>query len=260
MILRNTSTRCSCQRENVIEKGLSVSVHPSPCRHPHSTYQFYHQVVCQHQIEVEVWPANAEVYFRDERYADPVNTQVRFHASVYNGMSSKVNWAVQDSAGNPGAGSIDPTGLYLAPPKGSLSHGTTDIIIATAAESPFRKAYAFVTLMGNGPEPLLQPILEIFPKQAYLYYPQGHDNAYIDQSNTQQLFRATIRHSSGTAVQWLVDSVVQSGAGTVPWFLYQLTGSGASKVVTISARLQTQPAILDEAKAIHLNYSWPGLV
>lgn len=258
MILRNTSTRCNA--DGTIEKGLTVPVHTAGCHRSLPTYQVFHQIVCQHQIEVEVWPANAEVYFRDERYTDPVNTQVRFHASVYNGMSSKVNWDVQDPAGNPGAGSIDPTGLYLAPPKGSLSHGTTDIIIATAAENPFRKAYAFVTLIGNGPEPIPHPTVEIFPRQAYLYYPQGHDNAYIDQSNTQQLFRATIRHSTGTAVEWLVDSVVQGGAGTAPWFLYQVTGSGSPKVVRVSVRLSTQPAIIDEAKVIQINYTWPGLV
>ena len=236
-----------------------MPVHSPHCRHHSPSYHIYHQLVCQHQVEVEVWPADAELYFVDEQYANPVNTQVRFQASVYNGMNSKVNWEVQDIAGNPGVGSIDPTGLYVAPPKGSHPHGLTDIVIATAAESPFRKAYAFVTLIGKGPEPLSQPTVEVSPKQVYLYYPQGEDNAYIDISNKQQMFRATVRHA-GTQVEWLVDSVVQGGAGTAPWFLYQVTGSGPMQVVTVAARLLGQPAIIDEAKVIHINYSWPGLV
>lgn len=236
-----------------------MSVHSLHSHHPHPTYHVVHDIVCQHQLEVEVWPANAEVYFRDERHVDPVNTQVRFQASVYNGSTNKVNWDVQDIAGNPGAGSIDATGLYVAPPKGSFPHGLTDIVIATAAESPFRKAYAFVTLIGEGPEPPPLPMIELFPKQVYLYYPQGHDNAYIDSSNTEQMFRASVRHSD-SSVQWLVDGVVQPGAGSDPWFLYQVTGTGSHKVVTISTRLSAQPTIVDEAKVIQINYDWPGLV
>ena len=245
---------------SLLKKGYAVPVHSPHCRH-HSppTYHVYHQMVCQHQIEIEVWPTNAELYFLDERHVDPVNTQVRFQASVYNGMGSKVHWEVQNIAGNPGVGSIDPTGLYIAPLKGSYPHGLTDIVIATSAEDHFRKAYAFVTLIGEGPEPPPQPTIEIFPKHTYLYYPQGEDNAYIDASNKQQMFRATIRHA-GTQVEWLVDSVVQGGAGTTPWFRYQVTGSGPMKVVTIAARLLGQPTIIDEAKVIQINYSWPGLV
>ena len=236
--------------------SLPSSFHSRQCQ---PTYHVFHDFVCQHQLEVEVWPANADVYFRNERHVDPVNTQVRFQASVYNGSTSKVNWDVQDIAGNPGAGGIDLTGLYVAPPKGTFSHGLTDIVIATAAESPFRKAYAFVTLIGDGPEPLPLPTIELFPQQVYLYYPQGHDNAYIDSSNTQQMFRASARHT-GSPIQWLVDGVVQPSAGSDPWFLYQVTATGSHKVVTVSARLSAQPSIVDEAKVVQINYAWPGLV
>ena len=237
-----------------------MSVFTRRCRNYPAVQHVVHDFICQHQIEVEIWPARAEVYFRDERFVDPVNTKIRFQSAVYNSQSSKVHWDVQNLSGNPGAGTIDSTGLYLAPPKGTLSHGTTEIIIATAAESPFRKAYAFVTLVGDGPEPLAQPTIEIFPKQVSLYYPQGHDNAYIDESNTRQLFRATARPDSGAGVEWLVDSVVQGGTGQAPWFLYQVSGSGNTKVTTVSVRLQGNPTIVDEAKVIHINYEWPGLL
>ena len=237
-----------------------MSVFTPHCRHHGGIYHVIHDVVCQHQTEVEVWPARAEVYFLDERFVDPVNTKVRFQAAVYNSLSSKVHWEVQDLSGHPGAGTIDSTGLYLAPPKGTLAHGTTEIIIATSAESPFRKAYAFVTLIGDGPEPLPQPTIEIFPKQVSLYYPQGHDNAYIDESNTRQLFRAIARPDSEAGVEWLVDAIVQGGTGLKSWFLYQVSGSGNMKVTTVSVRLQGSPTIIDEAKVIQMNYEWPGLV
>jgi hypothetical protein len=211
-------------------------------------------------MEVEVWPAQAEVYFRDERYVDPINTQVRFDAAVYNGSTSQVHWDVQSLSGNPGAGSIDPTGLYIAPTKSLFPYSVTDIVIATSVEDPLRKAVAFVTVIGNGPTPAPQPRIEIAPKQVYLYYPQGYDNAYIDPSNTMQLFRAFPLDTVSASVQWLVAGVVQGGAGPDPWFLYQVTGSGSTKMTTITARLLGDVGVQDEARVIHINYSWPGLV
>jgi len=219
-----------------------------------------HHIVCRHRIEVEVWPTATEVYFKDERYADPVNTQARFDAVVFNGATAKVNWEVQDLAGNPGAGSIDPSGLYVAPPKGSLPHGLTEVISATSAEDPLRKAFAWVTLIGRGPAPVPEPRIEIWPKQAYLYYPQGHDNGYIDASNKMQLFRAAFRNGPSSQIEWLVDNTVQAAAGNAPWFLYQVTGSGPTRVVAVAARIKNQPSIRDDARVVQINYSWPGLV
>ena len=216
-------------------------------------------LICQHRIEVEIWPGKAEVFFRDEQDVDPVNTHVRFDAAVYNGSTSRVQWAVEDLVGGPGAGSIDSTGLYVAPPKGLFPYSVTDTVIATSVEDPLRKAVAFVTIIGNGPAPLL-PRIEISPKQVYLYYPQGHDNAYIDPSHTMQLFRAFPQASASLSVEWLVGGVLQGGAGLDPWFLYQMTGTGATKMTTVTVRLQSNPAVQDEAKVIQINYSWPGLV
>ncbi|MBS0172102.1 MAG: hypothetical protein JSR62_17285 [Nitrospira sp.] len=217
-------------------------------------------LVCQHRIEVELWPAKAEVYFCDEHDVDPVNTYVRFEAAVFNGSTSRVEWTVERAGGGPAAGSIDSTGLYVAPPKGLLPYSLTDMVVATSAEDPLRKAVAFVTVIGHGPAPLPPAQIEIAPKQIYLYYPEGQDNAYMDLSNTMQMFRAFPRHSDSLAVEWLVDGMVQAGAGPDPWFLYRLIGTGSIKTTTVTARLKNHPLVEDAAKVIQLNYSWPGLV
>lgn len=225
-----------------------------------SRMRLVRHLVCQHRIEVELWPATAEVYFRDEHAVDPVNTYVRFEAAVLNGSTSRVEWAVERAGGGPAAGSIDATGLYVAPLKGGFPYSVTDIVIATSAEDPLRKAVAFVTVIGHGPTPPLPAQIEIAPKTIALYYPSGADNAYIDPSNTMQMFRAFPRHSSSPEVEWLVDGVVQGAAGTDPWFLYRLTGAGSFKTTTVTARLKHKTDVKDDAKVMQLNYSWPGLV
>ena len=63
-------------------------------------------LICQHRIEVELWPAKAEVYFRDEQDVDPVNTCIRFEAAVFNGSTSRVEWTVERVGAGPTAGSI----------------------------------------------------------------------------------------------------------------------------------------------------------
>ncbi|MCP4711487.1 MAG: hypothetical protein GY869_22950 [Planctomycetes bacterium] len=209
-----------------------------------------HEVVCQHQAEIEVWPSEAEVYFRDERHVDPLNTQVRFDAILYNTPGSGVHWAITDIDGLPGVGHIDQTGLYTAPNKGSLSHGQTVIVVASSADEPTRKAYARVTLAGVGPEPPPEPKLEIFPKQVYLYYENGDYNEYIDESNKMQLFRAIVRNSSSSAVKWKVGNNVVQQDGL--WYLYEVSGGGAMKRITITAELTS--GIKDVAKVIQINY------
>lgn len=230
-------------------------------RGPHHIPMMIHDIICQHQIEIEVWPSEAEVYFQDERYVDPVNTQVRFDAVVYNAPSGGVLWQVASIGGGSGAGSIDPTGLYTAPPKGSLPHGLTDLIIATAADDPLRKAYARVTLVGFGPAPTPQPKIEIFPKQVYLYYPSGEHNAYIDASNTMQVFRTIIRNSASTEVEWSTDDGTTVPVGWYePWYRYEVKLSGPGGVeVRIEAKLKNNPGIKDEAVVVKINYKWPGL-
>lgn len=221
-----------------------------------------HNIVCQHQIEIAVWPSEAEVYFRDERYTDPINTQVRFDAVVYNAPTSNVQWVVRNMIGGTGAGSIDPTGLYTAPPKGYLPSALTDIIIATATDDPLRKAFAKVTLIGVGPEPVPEPKIEVFPQQIYLYYPSGHHNNHIDPSNTMQMFHTIIRNSASNVVNWYRDT--GSGyfpvGGSNPWHLYKVSGTGGNGTeVKIKAELQGSPGVKDEARVIQINYSWPGI-
>lgn len=227
-----------------------------------------HHVVCEHVVAIEVWPAEAEVNFLDDRYVDPVNTQIRFNAVVYNSPSGVATWEVAAPNGGPGYGSIDARGLYTAPPKGSLPHGTTEMVIATAADDPLRKAIAWVTLVGLGPEPALKARVEVWPQQVSLYCRRdssdGGHNEFIDVSNKMQMFRAQVHNSSSTDVDWYVQvgggARVLSG-GPEPWFLYQAPWDGADgTVVHITAELQDDPAVMGEARAILINYRWPGIV
>ena len=160
--------------------------------------------------------------------------------------------------GGPGAGSIDSTGLYSAPPWASGLDGRTDVVVATLVEDPLRTAYAWVTLVGVGPWPVPAAAIEVLPKTAFLYYPSGHDNDYIDASNTMQFFRARVRDSAVQQVEWRVDGVLQAGA-TGEIFLYRLFGAGATKKVTIEARIPGAPGAVDRAEVMQINYDWPGL-
>lgn len=234
-------------------------------RHPHyhGTHccrpVAHHHVVCQHQIEIEVTPENTEVYFADERYVDPINTQVRFDATVYNAPNNGVIWQVTDITGGPGAGTIDPTGLYIAPPKGSIPHGYTDVVIAIAKADPTRRAYSKVTLIGQGPEPLPEPKLEIYPQLAYIYYRGTNSapyNRYIDWSNKIQQFRTIIKNTSSTNVTWDMTgfgTINNDGLYTAPY-----EGSN-SATATIKAHLSSDSSVRDEAKVILLNYYFIGL-
>ena len=148
--------------------------------------------------ELEIWPPRAEVTFSDERSANPANTMLRFEATVFNACSTTVRWEVLDPEGHPGAGSIDQTGLYRAPAFEDSLNGTTDVVTATLVEDPLRTAYAWVTLAGVGPWPTPAPRLQLVPKTAYLYYPDGHDNDYIDSSNTMQFFRVLMMMNATT--------------------------------------------------------------
>ena len=225
-------------------------------RHPHT--EIVHHVVRQHRPELEVWPARAEVTFLDERAANPADRRVRFEATVLNACSTEVRWDVLSPTGGAGHGSIDSTGLYTAPDYAVGLDGATDVVTATLVEDPLRTAYAWVTLAGEGPWPVPAPAIEVRPKTAFLYYPGGHDNAYIDASNTMQFFRARIRNSAAHQVEWRVDGVVQAGE-TAEIFLYKLSGSGSPKEVTVEARIAGSPGVADSAKVMQINYDWPGL-
>ena len=210
------------------------------------------QFVCQHRIEVEVYPPLAEVCFRDERYAQPENAVVQFQASVYNAPSSQVTWKVLDVHGGPGAGTVDPAGLYIAPLKGTLPFGLTDIVVATSVDDPFRQAYGRVAIVGLGPEPTPAPRVEVYPHRVYLYYPDGADNAYIDPSHNMQLFRALVHHANPALLTWA------PGGSVGPEFLYQLTGAGAEQTIRVTATLPG--GVGDWATVTLLNYNWPGIV
>jgi hypothetical protein len=218
-----------------------------------SVTDVYHRVVCRHRVEIEVWPPRVEVHFNDDWTANPIDTQTRFEATVYNSDQGYL-WEVRALDGSPGQGTIDASGLYRAPTKGALPNGFTEIIVATAREDRLRKAYAWVTLVGFGPEPVTAPTVDIWPKRVNLYYRQGANNNYMDDSNKMRQFGAILRDSTDS-IEWLVNG---ASSGTGPWFLYQAPNTGGTNTVTIRARLQTQHSIFDEAKVLLLNYSWPG--
>jgi hypothetical protein len=215
----------------------------------------YHRVECRHQVEIEVWPARAELNFGDEWTANPISTQTRFEAIAYNSDQGNL-WEVRALDGSPGLGAIDAGGVYRAPAKGALPNGFTEIIVATSREDRLRKAYAWVTLVGVGPKPAAVPSVEIWPKRATLYYWQGANNNYIDDCNKVRQFEATPRDSPSTDVEWLVDGMPQSSTGQ--WFLYQSPINGGTRIVTVRACLAAQQEIFDDASVLLLNYNWPG--
>jgi hypothetical protein len=228
-------------------------------REPIRMPRICHHIVCQHRVEVEVWPATAEVCFRDERFSNPLNAQVQFTASVFNAPSNRVTWKVLDLDGNPGKGRIKAGGLYLAPEKGSLPFGLTDIVVATSIDDIFRQAFARVAIVGLGPLPEPTPRVEVYPHRICLYYWNGADNLYIDDSNKMQLFRAFLYHGDPAAqIQWQVN-LTNKAIG--PEYLYSADALGsADETITITASLIGAANVSDWATVSVLNYNWPGII
>lgn len=223
--------------------------------------EFCGHVICQHRIEVEVAPAQAEVCFRDERFSHPLNAKAQFEAIVYNAPSSRVTWAVHGLDGGPGAGIIDAQGLYVAPLKGpSLPFAFTEIVTATSVDDATRNASARVAVVGLGPEPKPKPIVEIYPRRVNLYYRLDPPNNYIDPSNQMQLFRALLYHSDSAEFEWLRDDTGQL-FDNGPEYLYQpATLFGNETTVHVTVRLKgVSPEIKDTATITILNYAWPGI-
>lgn len=230
-----------------------------------------HHITCRHQVEVEVWPPRIELYFADERMRvdhkgalvqreiDLVDTQMRFEATVIN-SDRGVRWQVFDAAGGPGAGSIDATGLYLAPAKGGWQNGHTDVVVATSVEDPLRKAYAWVTLIGDGPLKAPEARIEIWPKRVDLYYTHSSaadHNDYIDDSNKVQLFQARIWNSEEQSVTWQI----VSGSGSIGANgLYVAPNSGNDHQMAVVRGTIGATAVYDEARIVLRNYVWPGLI
>lgn len=216
-------------------------------------------VHCHPRVGVAVQPPNAELYFRDERWIDPINTQIRFEALLYN-SDRGVTWQVLAPDGGPGHGTVDATGLYRAPDKGGLESGTTDIVVVTARADPLRKAAAWVTLVGEGPLPAPAPRIEIWPKLVTLYYMNNDDNAYIDDSNKLRMFRAFPRHPANLAVTWsATQGAVTPGFPDTRWCTYTAPNNGGTAEATITAKLAADPTVTDDARVVLLNYNWPGL-
>ncbi len=228
--------------------------HHRPGRQRGGVTDVYHQIVCRHQVEIEVWPPRAEVHFIDDWTANPATTQVRFEAQVYN-SSQGFTWDVRGIDGGPGQGMIDAGGLYRAPPQVGIASGTTELVVATAREDPLRKAFAWVTLVGVGLKPAKPAEVAIWPPRVTLYYQQGAANRFISDCNKQCEFSASV-YDSGAPIEWLVDGAPQGVIG--PWFLYRTPPIGAGAEVTVTAQLQGQAAFAD-AKVSQFNFDWPGV-
>jgi hypothetical protein len=244
-----------------------------PSNHPFIRPVFHHRIECTHQVEIELWPAVAEAYFLDERYSDPAAAQIRFDAVVYNSPSRGVRWEVQTLSGGPGLGTIDTSGLYTAPKWKADLGGTTEIVVATAADDPLRKAFARVTLLGRGPEAAPDPRLELFPRHCCLYVQEtngdGDDcNGYIDASNKRQLFRVEIFKApapSDSVLVWKVTlgaSTTQVASG-VDWYLYRAPNAiSAPTLATVTVELQrvSNHAVIasDAATVLLVDYRGPN--
>lgn len=218
-----------------------------------------HHIICRHRVEIEVWPQSAELYFRDERYCNPANTQFRFAATVYNAPDDAVAWSVYALDGKPGLGTIDASGQYCAPDKGGLTSGYTEVVVAAAQADPLRRAEAYVTVVGLGPEPLPPPIIMLLPRKVTLYYRDGYNNGFIDESNTMQMFEALVQNSSA-GITWLIDNLPAPGADNSRFYLYKVPSSGPDKAVTITAKIGGPPAASDSAKVVLVNYKWPDVI
>jgi hypothetical protein len=228
--------------------------------------QIIHHAVWRHRIEVSVSPPRAQLYFHDERWIDPINTQIRFEATTYNSDRGAA-WSVVSPGGGPGLGTIDQTGLYQAPDKGSIPSGATDIVVVTTQADPLRKAFAWVTLVGEGPAPAPTVSLDIWPRLVTLYHWSGDDNAYMDDSNKLQTFRAFPLNAADPAVHWSLTSgpgILRPNAADSSWCAYLAPDSGASPnagtatTATITASLVADPGVTADAEIVLLNYAWPN--
>jgi hypothetical protein len=219
-----------------------------------------HHWICKHRIEIEVTPAQAEVNYRDEAYVDPLNTQIRFVATVYNAPSNRVKWMVINGSGQAGAGSIDADGLYTAPTKGTKPYAMTDIAVAVSQDDPTRKAYALVNLVGFGPEIQPEPTIMIYPRTVYAYYRgnvPGTYNQYIDPCNKEQMFQTIISDSDSDQVIWRRNG---SPVGSNDrWYLFVSDWSGQGDTILLTAQLMDHPAVSDTAIIRMINYHWPGI-
>ncbi len=167
-------------------------------------------------------------------------------------------WRVHALDGGPGAGVIDETGLYIAPAKGSLPYGFTEIVSATSVDDPFRRAYAQVVVVGLGPKPPPPPRVEVFPKWVKLYHVDGHHNLYIDKATRNSFSEHLLFHADPSQLVWKKDG---TQVGTGPEYLYQVTNADKFEhEIDITVELSTTAGVKDHARVSLLDYLWPGIV
>ena len=134
-----------------------------------------------------------------------------------------------------------------------LPSGPTEVVVATAREDPLRQAFAWVTLVGDGPAPT--PADGRTPAAHQPLLPARVDNAYMDASNTMRSSgrrRATPRTPGRVAggqrpAAGRRPRVPLPGAGTVPRRRH-----GPGPHPGPAGRLRRRPGL-------QLNYDWPGI-
>lgn len=222
----------------------------------HGRRLIVHHAVCQHRVEVVVSPARAQLVFQDEADADPINTRIRFEATVLN-SDRGVTWQVVSPMGGPGAGTIDATGLYRTPPFAAHASGVTDIVVATSRADPLRRAYAWLTVVGRGPASAPRARVEIWPRRATIYHKTGNAR-YVDACNKRQVFRAYVTHAANPDVKWIVGGVPRAGGPPdSSWFIFEGDGAEALQDVVIRAELGADPSVSDHALVTVRDYNWP---
>ena len=141
-----------------------------------------------------------------------------------------------------------------------MNSGLTEIVVATATADPLRQAFAYVTLVGRGPEPPPAATLLILPQRVNLYYRQGGDSDWIDDSNKVQVFRAIVRNSP-SSLNWFVGASAVPEAEHGPLFYFEpAASSGPDTFIPIRAQLATDATVQSEAKVVLVTYNWPGIV
>jgi hypothetical protein len=220
--------------------------------------------VCRHQIAIEIWPQRGTVYFNDEAFTGTVDRYKQFEAVLYNAPTRALKWEVLALDGGPGRGSIDGQGLYTAPSKGFLVSGHTELIAVSSVDDPVCRAYALVTIIGNGPQCPPAPEILISPHGGTLYYftdsvSDSFHNSYIDYAKKSRVFRAQVWNAEPDDVVWLVDNAVPPYNHTGPHFWYRGVTNGSNDTVVIKAYLSGNPAVADTVMMRLLNYRWPPL-
>jgi hypothetical protein len=117
-----------------------------------------------------------------------------------------------------------------------------------------------------GPEPKPVPKVDVYPKVTELYFPTTKN--FIDESNTKQIFRATVKNHGNQNVIWTATSNPNTSSPftlipdtNTPTCLLKLNASSAVlNWIEVKATLTDDATIFDEAKVVPVHYYWPHYI